>query len=276
MKDQLQALEQVKSTAIQLGMNFGPKLFVAALILVAGYLAAQWAGRVSLRMVERFRLEPPVRVLLERAVRIAVFVLFAIMALQNLGIELLPLLAGLGIAGAGVALALQGVLGNVVAGLTIIFTRPYRIGDYLSIVKEEGEVLEISLFHTVLGHPDLSRVVIPNRKIAGEILHNYGRIRQLHLEVAISYDADAGAAIAAIREVLGANPRVLQDPRPLINVARLADSWIAIGVNPWVNVPEYVAAGGEIYEAILDAFRRRNIVIPVPQSEVRMIPARAQ
>src|SRR5262249_59646700 len=119
-------------------------------------------------------LGPPARALLERAVKLLVLGLFVIMALQTLGVELLPLIGGLGVAGAGVALAMQGVLGNIVAGLTIIFTRPFRVGDYISIAREEGEVLDISLSSTVLGHPDLSRVVIPNRKIVGEILHNYG------------------------------------------------------------------------------------------------------
>ena len=75
---------------------------------------------------------------------------FAIMALQNLGVELLPLVAGLGVAGAGIALAMQGVLGNLAAGLTIILTRPFRVGEFISIVKEEGEVTEISLFSTTL------------------------------------------------------------------------------------------------------------------------------
>ena len=108
-----------------------------------------------------------------------VLLLFLLMALQNLGIDLLPLIAGLGIAGAGIALALQGVLGNVAAGLTIIFTRPFRVGEYISIAGEEGLVQSISLFSTTLLHTDLSRVVVPNRKIAGEILHNYGELRQL-------------------------------------------------------------------------------------------------
>ena len=159
------------------------------------------------------------RSLLERGVRLLVLALFAIMALQNLGVELLPLIAGLGVAGAGIALAMQGVLGNMVAGLTIIFTRPFRVGDYISIAKEEGEVLEISLFSTVLGHPDLSRVVIPNRKIVGEILHNYGKIRQLAVEVAVSADANVAAALAAIQEALEANARVLKDPGAVILVS---------------------------------------------------------
>ena len=273
MGDQLQALDQVTATAIDLGVKFGPKLVVAILILVAGYVAGRWAGRAAAQMLERLQLEPPVRKLLERVVRILVLALFAILALQNLGVELLPLIAGLGVAGAGVALAMQGVLGNLVSGLTIIFTRPFRVGDYVSIQKEEGEVLDISLSSTVLGHSDRSQVVIPNRKIVGEILHNYGKVRQLSLEVRISYDSDLNAALDAIRAVLRANARVLKDPDAGIVVARLADSGIVIGVNPWVNVPDFGAAAGELNQAILVAFRSRGIVIAKPQREVRMLAA---
>ena len=183
----------------------------------------------------------------------------------HLGIELLPLIAGLGIAGAGIALAMQGVLGNAVAGLTIIFSRPFRVGDYISIVKEEGEVLEIKLFNTTLGHPDLSHVVIPNRKIVGEILHNYGTMRQLALDVTVTHDADVRAAEAAIGEVLRGNPRVLQKPAPAVAVRRLTENGVQIGVGPWVQVTDYVAAMGEINQAMLEALRRRGIAVAVPQ-----------
>jgi small conductance mechanosensitive channel len=275
MGDQLQALDQVRSTAIDLGMKFGPKLVVAILILLAGVVVGRWAGRATLRVLARLNLDPPVLSLLERGVRLLVLMLFAIMALQNLGVELLPLIAGLGVAGAGIALAMQGVLGNVVAGLTIIFTRPFRTGDYISIAKEEGEVLDISLFNTVLGHPDLSRVVIPNRKIVGEILHNHGKIRQLGVEARVAYDSDMNGAVRAIDEILRANPRVLQDPAPVIRISRFADSFVAIDVNPWVKVPDYGAATGEVNQAILEAFRRHNIAIPPPQREIRMLAAAA-
>jgi len=273
MGDQLQALDQVRSTAIDLGMKFGPKLLVAILILVAGGVVGRWAGRATLRMLERLQLDPPVRMLLERAVRILVFGLFLIMALQNLGVELLPLIAGLSVAGAGIALAMQGVLGNVVAGLTIIFTRPFRVGDYVSIAKEEGEVLDISLSSTVLGHADLSRVVIPNRKIVGEILHNYGKIRQLAIAVEIGYDADVDAALRAVADELAKNPRVLKDPSALYAVARLDGACVRIGVNPWVGTGDYGPAGGELNEAILKAFRARGIAMARPQRDVRMLAA---
>ena len=272
MGEPLQALDQVRVTAIDLAMKFGPKVVVAIAILVAGYLAGKWAGRATLRILNRFQLEPPVRQLLERIVRIFVLALFGIVALQNLGVELLPLIAGLGVAGAGVALAMQGVLSNVAAGLTIIFTRPFRVGDYISINKEEGEVLDISLFNTILGHPDLSRVVIPNRRIVGEILHNFGKIRQLELEVAVAQEVDLPAALAAIDEALRANARVLREPAHLVRVTRLADARITVFVGPWVNVPDYGPAIGEVNRAVLSALHSRNIAIAPPQREVHTLP----
>ena len=271
MNIQLQSLDQIKSSVLDMGIRFGPKLFVAIMIVIAGYLAGRWAGGVFDRLLGRLNLQPPVRALLARSSQILVFALFAILALQNLGVELLPLIAGLGVAGAGVALAMQGVLGNVAAGLTIIFTQPFHIGDYISIASEEGEVLEISLFSTTLGHADRSRVVIPNRRIVGEILHNYGRIRQLDLVVGVAYDTDVNLALSIIEEILRANPRVLKDPAPRIGVVRLADSGVDIRVAPWVGVPDYSPAGAEINKAILETFRAREIVIPFPQREVRLL-----
>ena len=275
MNNQLQSLDQVKASILDMAIRFGPKLLVAVIILVAGYLVGRWTGGILERMLIRLKLEPPVRSLLVRVGEALVMGLFAIMALQNLGVELLPLIAGLGVAGAGVALAMQGVLGNVAAGLTIIFTQPFHIGDYISIAKEEGEVLDMSLFSTTLGHTDRSKVVIPNRKIVGEILHIYGRIRQLDLVVGIAFGTDVSMALSAIDEVLRSNPRVLRDPAHGIGVARLADSSISIGVNPWVNVPDYVAAVSEINKAILEIFRARNVVMPFPQLEVRMLQSAA-
>ena len=273
----LQSLDQVSSTAIDLGMRFGPKLLVALLMLAAGYALGRWAAAASLRALRRLHLEPPATALAARGVQLFVLALFGIMALQNLGIELLPLIAGLGLAGAGIALAMQGVLRKVVAGLTILFTRPFRVGDYISIVKEEGEVLDIRLFSTTLGHADLSRIVIPNRMIVGEILHNYGSLRQLAIEVTIAYDAPVDTALQAVGDVLRANPRVLRDPAPAMGVARLGESGIAISVNPWTSVKDYGAAGSEINRAVLEAFRERGIALPPAQRELRLVaPPTAQ
>jgi len=139
------------------------------------------------------------------------------------------------------------------------------------MLGEEGEVELITLFSTTLGHPDRSRVVVPNRKIVGEILHNYGSIRQLEVVVGVAYDTDLNRALAEINAILQANTRVLKDPAPLIAVALLGDSSINIAVKPWTGVSDYVLASGEINKAIVERFRSHDIVIPFPQREVRIL-----
>ena len=271
MNSQLDPLAHAKDTLIDLAIRFGPKLLVAILILTVGFFVAGWVARAIERGLRRLDLEPPVVQLLTRVARMLVILLFAIMALQNLGVELLPLIAGLGVAGAGVALATQGVLSNMVAGLTIIFTKPYRVGEYVAIVGVEGEVEAISLFNTALIHPDRSRIVVPNRKVVGEILHNYGRIRQAEVNVGVGYESDLPLALGAIGDLVRANPRVLADPAPVIQVVSLADSAVQIAVRPWVAVADYGMVAGELNVALLAELRRRGVGIPYPQREVRLI-----
>ena len=271
MNVSVSSLEQAKSTLIDLAIRFGPRALVAILILFVGTMVARAVSRWLLKALHRIELEPPVRELLARIGWIVTFALFFVLALQNLGVELLPLIAGVGVAGAGVALATQGVLSNLVAGLSIIFAKPFRVGEYISIVGEEGLVVTITLFTTTLTHPDKSRVVIPNRKIVGEILHNFGTIRQLDIVVGVAYDTDMTAAFAAIAEILQANPRVLRDPGPIVQTLLLGDSSVNIGIRPWVNVSDYRAALGEINTAVLETFRARGIVLPFPQREVRVL-----
>lgn len=167
MNEQFQTIDQIKSTALDMLLKFGPKFLVATAIMVAGHFTGRWLGC----MFEQ---------LLVRVAYLIVLVLFAIMALQNLGVELLPLIAGLGVAGAGIALA-------------------------------------------------------------------------------------------TIDEILRANARVLQEPTPVVGVQQLAESSVTLCVSPWVAVPDYVAASGEVNKAILEAFRAKGISIPMPQHEVRML-----
>ena len=166
---------------------------------------------------------------------------------------------------------MQGVLSNLVAGLTIIFTKPFRVGEYVEMLGVQGQVEMIELFSTTLIHGDRSRVVIPNRRIVGEILQNYGHIRQLDLTVGVAYDSDLSETIAIVRDVLGQNSRVMKDPAAGVGVTMLADSSINIAIRPWTTVADYGPARAELYQAIVERFRERHISIPFPQREVRML-----
>ena len=275
MNVDLDTLDKTKGTLIDLAIRFGPKLLVALLIIVTGFIVGGWVARAIHRSLQRFDLEPPVRLLMTRVTRVLVLGLFLIMALQNLGVELLPLIAGLGVAGAALALATQGVLSNVVAGLTIIFTKPYRVGDYIAIVGVEGRVDAITIFNTALVHPDRSRIVIPNRKVVGEILHNYGQIRQTEVTVRVAYEANMPLVLETIQGLVRANERVLDEPASLIGVTALGESAVQIAVKPWVQIGDYGLVEGELNLSIVAALRQRGIAIPFPQREVRLISGSA-
>jgi small conductance mechanosensitive channel len=212
-----------------------------------------------------------VKLLLVRTVRLVLMLMVLVAALDNAGFPVLTLVTGIGVAGVGVGFALQGVLSNLFAGLTIIFTKPFRVGEYVELAGVQGEVVQIDLFSSILLHPDMSKVVIPNHKIVGEILHNYGHIRQLSLTVGVGYNSNLAQVVALVRDILAANPRVLKNPEPFIGVSTLANSSINISICPWTSVADFGPAQAEIYQAVVDQFRARNVEIPFPQHEVRLL-----
>ena len=264
-------IEQIQKKVVDFLTDYGFEIIGALIILVAGAIIAWWIGRAAGRWSEKKRVEPPIRMLAVRVIRLLMFGLAGVLTLDKLRVPITPMIAGISVAGVGVGLAMQGVLGNLVAGLTIIFTKPFRVGEYIEIVGVNGQVQTIELVSTTLVHADQSRVVIPNRKVVGEILHNYGHVRQLDLSVGVAYGTNVGGALQIIGDILKANPRVLKQPPPVVGISALADSSINLFVRPWTAVADYGPAQSEIYEAILERFSAQQIAIPFPQREVRLL-----
>jgi len=260
-----------KDITLDLVIRYGFQVLGAIIILTVGVLLARWIGNFTNRWLESRVKEPPMRLLMVRAIRILVLMLALLVALDKFGFQIAPLVAAIGVAGVGVGFAFQGVLGNVVAGLSIIFTKPYRVGEYIELLNVHGQVVAIELFSTKLLQLDLSRVVIPNRRIVGEILHNYGTIRQLELKVGVSYGANLDEALAIVKEVLAANPRVLKEPQPVIGISELGDFSVTLLIQPWIDVADVIKARAELYKAVLERFRASKIDIPFPQREIRLL-----
>jgi len=251
--------------------RYGLQVLGALAILVIGLLVARWLGGLADQRFQKSQMEPPMRILLVRVIKIIVLILAVVVALDKFGFSVAPLIAGIGVAGLGFGLALQGVLGNVVAGLTIIFTKPFRVGEHIAIVGVRGDVTHIELSATTLVQADLSRVIVPNRKIVGEILHNFGTMRQLTLTVRVPHPTDLNLALQAARQVVMESARTLKDPVPSVGIAAVDDIGIKIEVQPWVRVVDVVAAEPELYQALVEAFRARGIGVPVAAHDVRVL-----
>ncbi len=262
-----------KDITLDLVIRYGFQVLGALIILVVGVLLAQWTANLTRRWLAPRVKEPPMLLLMVRIVRILVLALALLVALDKFGFQIAPLVAAVGVAGVGVGFAFHGVLANIIAGLSIIFTKPYRVGEYIELLGVHGQVVTIELFSTTLIQLDESRVVIPNNKIVGEILHNYGTIRQLQLKVGVAYNTNLELALGIAKEIIATHPSVLKDPEPVIGVSELADSAVTLSMQPWVAVRDVVTARAALYQAILERFRASKIDIPFPQREVRLLGA---
>jgi small conductance mechanosensitive channel len=252
-------------------VEHGMQILTAIILMGVGLLIARWVGNIVKRWLRKKAFDEPVSGLITHIVQILIIAFVGIMALGQMGIQITPLIAGIGVAGVGASLAMQGLLGNLVAGLTIIFTKPFTIGEYIELLGVYGQVTDISLFSTTLLHVDKSHVFVPNRKIVGEILHNYGKIRQLDLSVGVAYNTDLTLARTLVGNVLQQNARVLKEPAPVIGIASLGDSFITLAIKPWVSVDDFVMAQVEIYQSLLESFQEKKVDIPGPRQAVRII-----
>jgi len=129
---------------LDLIIRYGFQVLGAVIILALGALTARWVGNWGDRWLQGHVKEPPMRILMVRIVRVLILMMALLIALDKFGFQVAPLVAAIGVAGLGVGLAFQGVLGNLVAGLTIIFTKPYRVGEYIELLGVYGQVIRLA------------------------------------------------------------------------------------------------------------------------------------
>ncbi|MDF1562326.1 MAG: mechanosensitive ion channel family protein [Deltaproteobacteria bacterium] len=203
------------------------------------------------------------------------WVVVLMVALPRLGINVAPLIAGLGVSGFVLGFAFQESLSNLAAGVMIMVAQPFTVGDYIEGGGSAGKVTELNLLSTELLTPDNKRVTIPNRKIWGETITNYSaeENRRLDLVIGIGYGDDIGKALKVIGELVTASELVLAEPAPVFEVLALADSSVNLAVRPWVKTADYWPAHFALTRAIKEALDANGIEIPFPQRTIHQAAA---
>ena len=194
-----------------------------------------------------------------------------LIALGNFGITIAPFIAGLGAIGFGASFALQGPLSNYAAGVTLIFTKPFKVGDILEVGAEIGQVEDMTLARTILRTLDGTRIIIPNKKIIGEIMHNYSDRKKLDMKIGVAYSSDIEKALRIVKEVAAQDKRVSAKPEPKIGISEFADSSINIYARLWCKQADYWDVMFDINKAVFEAFRKGAVTIPFPQRDVHII-----
>ncbi|MCH5353692.1 MAG: mechanosensitive ion channel [Acutalibacter sp.] len=252
--------------------GFVGNIVLAIGIFLIGWLLARLASKVTKKAISRGRLDPLVVSFIGSLVKALVILIAFISAIAQLGINITSLIAALGAAGLTASFALQGSLSNLVSGIQIIFTKPFRTGDYLSFGEYEGTVKRIEILYTVLSTLDNKEVIVPNSQITGGVVVNFSRngTRRLDLSYGISYTADVEKAKAVLQEVVSKEPLVLKEPAPLIVVGEWKESSITLAAKVWCHHKDYWNLYFTMQEAVKLAFDREGITIPFPQLDVHL------
>jgi small conductance mechanosensitive channel len=234
-------------------------------------MVGRWVANLLLRVMERRDVDITLRQFIASAVRLTVLIMFGVIALNQLGISITPLIAAIGGLAVGLSLALQGPVSNYGAGLVIILTRMYRVGDTITTQGCSGLVEEISLAATHLRAEDGELIVIPNKHIVGEIHTNSEANRIVEGVIGIAYSADPTRAIAIIEGVLADTGNVDQNVPPEVGITNFGDSSIDIEYRYWTATGSYYNTVHVVNLAIFQAFGEQGIAIPFPQREVRLL-----
>ncbi len=263
-----QNLDAIAPLIVKSGLDF----LGAVVILLAGLW---FSGRAYHWTVAAFRRAPRIDETLQGffGSLARYFVLgFTILAvLAKFGVQTTSLIALVGAAGLAVGLALQGTLSNVAAGVMLLIFRPFRIGQYVEAGGFAGTVRALTLFTTELTTTDNIQIVVPNANVWGQAVKNYNAhpTRRLDLVVGISYGDDIAEAMAAMREVVAEDGRILAHPEPpLVAVNALGQSSVDMLLRVWMRNDDYWPLKFDLTRAVKERFDARGITIPFPTQTV--------
>jgi len=268
------SFEKLKDWLVLNGADFLVDLVVFILILIAGYFLIKMVLGITRKALERSnRVSEILRSFILNVLHKVLWVVLIMMALPKLGVNVAPLIAGLGVGGFIIGFAFQESLGNLAAGLMLLISQPYAIGDYVEIGGVAGVVREMNVMSTLLTTPDNKRVLVPNRKIWGSEIINYTALptRRVDLLIGIHYKADIAKAFNVAQKVLEEHQLVLKDPAPIIGVKELGDSAVVLVVRPWVKTADYWTVYFDVTRKIKEAYDREGVGIPFPQLDLHVI-----
>jgi len=201
-----------------------------------------------------------------------VLLLGLIIATAQLGIEVGPLLAGLGIAGFVIGFALQDTLSNFASGMMILIYRPFDVGDVIEAGGVMGKVHEMNLVATMVLTFDNQLLVVPNKQIWSGVIRNVNHQskRRVDMTFGIGYSDDIPKAEKVLREIVEGHDKVLKDPEPVIRLHELGDSSVNFVVRPWSKTDDYWDVHWDITREVKRRFDEDGISIPFPQRDVHV------
>jgi len=271
MKQKLLEFWELNSAAV---LALAKNLIAAVVILVIGIILSRGARRLINRAGSKgLQSDGTAGALLKVVIRYGILIICVIMILNVFGVNTTSLLAVLGAAGVAVGLALKDTLGNIASGIIILFLGSCRKGEFIEFGSFMGTVKEINLFTTILETPDGIYISAPNSSIWGAPIKNYTRNgkRRMELSISIAYSDSVDTAFQALKDVISAEPRFLNEPAPQVILQSVENSAVNITVRAWAAIQDYWDIYWDMNKTIKAKIEEAGLHIPHPQRDVRIV-----
>lgn len=261
-------LQAAQQWIVEHGISFVVSLLVSLIILIIGVFIVKIITRLSRTAIEK---SGKINVLLANflvsTISKVCWVIIGMIVLKRLGIDITPLIAGLGVTGFILGFAFQESLGNLASGLMIAINQPFRVGDYVAFNAVEGSIIELNMMATTLATFDNKKIVIPNKVVWGAPITNFSVMptRRVDLVFNVAYGSDLDRVRTIFTDLLASKSYVIKDTPPTIEVGDLQDSSVAFYVRPWVKNADYWTAFFDLKRTGKQALDAAGIEIPFPQ-----------
>lgn len=253
--------------------EFTPHLIAAAVIFLLGILLDKLVLKVMHKGLSMRRTDVTIHKFLTSVVHTVLLIIIIVMALSALQVPMSSIVATIGAAGLAIGLALQNSLSNVAGGFIILFSKPFKCGDYVKIGDSEGTVDAISILYTTLKTLENKMIFIPNGVVSQSTITNITADdkRRLELKFSISYNDDHNKAMAILREMLNDEPRVINEPdKPLVAVCEHGASAIILIMRVWIPTDAYWEIRYKFLKEAKERFDANGISIPFDQLDVHI------
>ena len=276
ISEELEQLDQLKNQLIAWLAEKGAALFVAVLIIFLGFWLAKNFSKLITKLCKKRDFDITLTRFFAGFSKMIIITFSVIMALSKLEIEITPFIALLGAGAFGLSLAVQGPVSNYGAGIVLIITRPFKVGDTLTLSDMTGIVDCVNLGNTQLINEDEERITIPNRSVLGEIFINSYNYKIVEAVVGVDYATDPEKAIRCVSDAIKTVEGIAEERAPEVGIDEFADSSINIGYRVWVPTKKYHPKRYAINMAIFKALEAANITIPFPQRDVHLIESESE
>ncbi len=247
---------------------------VGLLALVVGWWLSKFlSSRLRQMLARSSAIDDTIGPVLSQLVRYAVLIVTAIIVLSQFGVATTSILAVLGAAGLAIALALQGTLSNIAAGVMLIWLRPFSTGEYIEGNSIEGTVDEIGLFATKLHTANGLFLFVPNSELWNKSIINYSRRKNRRVEtrVGIAYEADLALARKTLLDMARRDGRVLASPSPSVHVGELGASAVTMVLRCWVPTDHYWQTHIDFMEQAKLSLDKAGVEIPYDKLDVNLL-----